>query len=55
MKEHDKILPNQTREEETRSLPEKEFRIMMAKMIQNLEGGREKRKGVTDKQTRDKD
>ena len=34
MKEHDK---NQTKEEEIRSLPEKEFRIMIVKMIQNLE------------------
>ena len=29
--------PNQTKEEEIGSLPEKEFRIMMVKMIQNLE------------------
>ena len=33
VKELDKCPPNQTKEEETRSLPEKEFRIM----IQNLE------------------
>ena len=37
MKEHDKCPTNQTEEEETRSLPEKEFRIMIIKMIQNLE------------------
>ena len=29
--------PNQTKEEEIGSLPEKEFRIMIVKMIQNLE------------------
>ena len=37
VKEHDKCPPNQIKEEETRSLPEKEFRIMIVKMIQNLE------------------
>ena len=37
LKEHDKCPPNQTKEEEIRSLPEKEFRIMIVKMIQNLE------------------
>ena len=37
VKEHDKCPPNQTKEEEIGSLPEKEFRIMMVKMIQNLE------------------
>ena len=36
MKEHDKNLPNQTKEEEIGSLPEKEFTIMI-KMIKNLE------------------
>ena len=36
IKEHDKCPPNQTKEE-TGSLPEKEFRIMIVKMIQNLE------------------
>ena len=36
-KEHDKSPPNQTKEEEIESLPEKEFRIMIIKMIQNLE------------------
>ena len=35
-KGHDKKPPNQTKEE-IGSLPEKEFRIMIAKMIQNLE------------------
>ena len=33
-KEHDKCPPNQTKEEEIGSLPEKEFRIQI---IQNLE------------------
>ena len=37
VKEHDKSPQNQTKEEEIRSLPEKEFRIMIGKMIQNLE------------------
>ena len=37
VKEHDKCPPNQTTEEEIWSLPEKEFRIMIVKMIQNLE------------------
>ena len=35
--EYDKSPPNQTKEEEIGSLPEKEFRIMIVKMIQNLE------------------
>ena len=34
---HDKSPPNQTKEEEVRSLPQKEFRIVIAKMIKNLE------------------
>ena len=29
--------PNQTKQEETGNLPDKEFRIMTVKMIQNLE------------------
>ena len=37
MKEHDKCPPNQTKEEEIGNLPENEFRIMIVKMIQNLE------------------
>ena len=37
VKEHDKCPPNQTKEEEIGSLPEKEFRIMTVKMIKNLE------------------
>ena len=37
VKEQDKGPPNQTKEEEIRSLLEKEFRKMIVKMIQNLE------------------
>ena len=37
VKEDDKCPPNQTKEEEIGSLPEKEFRLMIVKMIQNLE------------------
>ena len=33
MKEHGKNLPNQTNAEEISSLPEKEFRVMIVKMI----------------------
>ena len=36
VKEHGKRPPNQTKEEERGSLPEKAFRIMIVKMIQNL-------------------
>jgi len=36
VKEHDKNTPNQTKDEEIWSLPEKEFRIMIVKMTQNL-------------------
>ena len=37
VKEQDKCSPNQTKEEEIGNLPEKEFRITIVKMIQNLE------------------
>ena len=37
VKEYDKCPPNQTKDEETGSVPEKEFRIMIVKIIQNLE------------------
>ena len=37
IKEQEKCPPNQTKEEEIGNLPEKEFRIMTVKMIQNLE------------------
>ena len=36
MKEQGKKPPDQTNEEEIGSLPEKEFRVMIVKMIQNL-------------------
>ena len=36
MKEQGKITPDQTNEEEIGSLPEKEFRVMIVKMIQNV-------------------
>ena len=45
VKEQDKCPPNQSKEEEIGSLPEKQFRIMIVKMIQNVE----KKNGVTDK------
>jgi len=35
--EQDKCPPNQTKEEEIGNLPDKEFQIMIVKMIQNLE------------------
>ena len=37
VKEHEKCTPSQTKEEEIGNLPEKEFRIMIIKMIQTLE------------------
>ena len=37
VKEYDKCPPNQTKEEEIESLPEKKFRILIVKIIQNLE------------------
>ena len=37
VKEQDICPPNQTKEEEIGNLPDKEFRIMIVKMIQNLE------------------
>ena len=37
VKEHDKCPPNQTKEEEIGNLPDKEFQIMIVKMIQNLQ------------------
>ena len=37
VKEHDKCPPNQIKEEEIGSAPEKEFRIMIVKIFQNLE------------------
>ena len=37
VKEQDKCPPNQTKEEDIGNLPDKEFQIMIVKMIQNLE------------------
>ena len=37
VKEQDKGPPNQTKEDEIGNLPDKEFQIMIVKMIQNLE------------------
>jgi len=37
IKEQDKCPPNQTKEEEIGNLHDKEFQIMIVKMIQNLE------------------
>ena len=37
VKKQDKCPPNQTKEEEIGNLPDKGFRIMIVKMIQNLE------------------
>ena len=42
MKKQGKSPPNQTKEEEIGSLPEKEFRLMIVKMIQNLGNRMEK-------------
>ena len=43
MKEQGKNPPDQTSEEEIGSLPEKEFRVMIIKMIQYLRNRMEKR------------
>ena len=42
LKEQGKDPPDQTNEEETGSLPEKEFRVVRVKMIQNLGNSMEK-------------
>ena len=46
MKEQGKNPPDLTNEEEIGSLPEKEFRIMTVKMIQNLGNRMEKVQGM---------
>ena len=48
VKEHEKCPPNQTKEEEIGNLPEKEFRIMIIKMIQNLENKMELQINILD-------
>ena len=48
MKKHGKNPPDKTNEEEIGNLPEKEFRVMTVKMIQNLEiEGRKYKKRLT--------
>ena len=42
MKEQGKNIPDQTNEVEIGSLPEKQFRVMIVKMIQNLVNRMEK-------------
>ena len=42
MQEQGKNPPDQTNEEETGSLPEKEFRVVIVKMIQSLGNRMEK-------------
>ena len=37
VKEQDKCPPNQTKKEDIRNIPDKEFRIMIVKMIQKIE------------------
>ena len=49
VKEQDKCPPNQTKEEEIGNLPDKEFRIMIVKMIQNLENKMELQKNSLEK------
>ena len=49
MKEQGKNLPDQTNEEEIGSLSEKEFRVMILKMIQNLRNRMEKIQGTFNK------
>ena len=49
MKEQSKNPPDQTNEEEIGSLPEKEFRVMIVKMIQNFGNRMEKTKETFNK------
>ena len=46
MREQGKNPPDQTNEEEIGSLPEREFRVMIVKMIQNLGNRMEKIQGT---------
>ena len=50
MKEQGKDQPNQTNEKEIGSLPEKEFRVMIVKMIQNLGNRMEKTRETFNKE-----
>ena len=45
VKEHDKCPPNQTEEEEIGNLPDKEFQVMIVKIIQNIDI----KNGITDR------
>ena len=49
IKEQGKNPPAQTNEEEIGSLPEKEFRVMIVKMIQNLANRMDKIQGTINK------
>ena len=49
MKEQGKNLQDQINEEEVGNLPEKEFRVMIVKMIQNLGSRMEKIQGTFNK------
>ena len=49
MKEQGKYPPDQINEEEIGSTPKKEFRVMIVKMIQNLENRMEKIKETFNK------
>ena len=56
MKEQSKNPPDQTNEEEIGSLPEKEFRVMIEKMIQTLGNRMEKiQKNIKQGHTRTKE
>ena len=50
MKGQGKNTPDETNEEEIGSLPEKEFRVMIVNMIQNLGNRREKIQETLNKQ-----
>ena len=45
MKEQGKNPPEQTNEQEIGSLPEKEFRVMIVKILQNLGNRTERKRG----------
>ena len=53
MKEKGKNPPDQTNEEEIGSLPEKEFRVMIVKMIQNLGNRMEKMQETFNKELKE--
>ena len=54
MKEQDKFPEKQLKELETGNLPEKEFRIMIAKMIQDLRKRMEKMQEMFAKELKNK-